>query len=178
MIPFDEPTAIVTERLRLFPLRAEDAGDLAVVLDDARLHELTGGRPATRSELRDHYARLAAGSSKPDEAWLTWVVRGCVDAQPIGTVQAALTARAGRWIARISLVVGVAWQRHGYASEAASAVVDWLWRHGANDVVAHVDTRDRAAEIVAARAGLEPTDDRIGNEQVWRPLAAPQPTMR
>ena len=80
------------------------------------------------------------------------------------------SGRAGRRIVRVALLVGREWRGRGYASEAARAVVDWLWRNGASDVVAHVHTRDVAAQVVAARAGLEPTDDRIGDEQIWRPF--------
>jgi len=52
-------------RLRLEPLRAEHAEELAPVLYDPDLHTFTSGRPATRPELRDRYPRQVHGHS-PD----------------------------------------------------------------------------------------------------------------
>lgn len=141
-----ETTLIGTQRLELVPLRAEDAAELAAVLEGEPLHVLTGG------------------------ASLSWALRRSDDAQLLGVVGALSVRRAGRRIVRVALLVGREWRGRGYASEAARAVVDWLWRNGASDVVAHVHTRDVAAQVVAARAGLEPTDDRIGDEQIWRPF--------
>jgi RimJ/RimL family protein N-acetyltransferase len=91
--PFD-CTTITTPRLALECLRAEDADAMAEVLRDESLHELTGGRPLTVTELRHRYAELVVGSSNPDEAWLNWIVRRRTDSQPVGTVQATLTSRA------------------------------------------------------------------------------------
>jgi hypothetical protein len=146
-------TTIGTRRLELVPLRAEDADELAAVLEGEPLHVLDGG------------------------ASLSWAVRRSADAQLLGVVGAISVRRAGRWIVRVGLLVGAEWRGRGYASEAARALVDWLWRNGASDVVAHVHTRDVAAQVVAARAGLQPTDDRIGDEQIWRP-APPAPATR
>jgi RimJ/RimL family protein N-acetyltransferase len=157
---------ITTERLSLTPLRPEDADEMVAVLDDERLHEFTGGRPATPAELHDQYVRLAAGSSRPDEEWLNWVVRRRSDAQPVGTVQATLTD--GGRAAHVAWVIGVGWQNQEFASEAASALVDWLWQRGAREVVAHIHPDHRASAAVAARAGLEQTDEEADGETVWR----------
>jgi RimJ/RimL family protein N-acetyltransferase len=150
------------------PLRVQDADEMAAVLGDQRLHDFTGGQPASRSELRDRYARLATGSSDPDEEWLNWVVRRRADSQPVGTVQATLTTRSGRRTAHVAWVVGVEWQNQGFASEAARALVDWLRREGADEVVAHIHADHRASALVATRAGLRPTEDQADGEQVWR----------
>lgn len=171
--------AIATGRLALVPLRAEDAGEMAAVLGDERLHEFIGGRPATGEELRDRYARLAAGSPDAGEVWLNWIVRRRSDTRPVGTVQATLTAQDGRWTARVAWVIGVEWQNRGYASEAAAALVDWLERRGTDEVVAHVHPDHRASAMVATRAGLERTGDRAAGEEVYRRPAgtgSPPPT--
>jgi RimJ/RimL family protein N-acetyltransferase len=165
---FGKSSTIETERLSLVPLRAEDADEMAVVLDDERLHEFTGGRPATVDEIRAHYARLVAGPARPDEVWLNWIVRRRADSQPVGTVQATVTSRDGRWRANVAWVIGTEWQGRGFASEAARALVDWLRNEGAQEVVAHIHPDHRASAAVATRAGLEPTDDQVDGEQVWR----------
>jgi RimJ/RimL family protein N-acetyltransferase len=166
--PFDDGTTIVTERLSLVPLRVEDAEEMAGVLGDKRLHQFIGGEPDTITALRGRYARLVAGSPDPDEVWLNWVVRHRSDAQPMGTVQATVTMSDGGSTANVAWVIGVEWQKQGFASEAARALVGWLRRHGADNVVAHIHPDHRASAAVAMRAGLRPTDEQADGERVWR----------
>ena len=52
-----------TERLDLEPLAAAHAAELAPLLDDAALHEFTGGAPLSAAALAARYARLAARRS-------------------------------------------------------------------------------------------------------------------
>jgi len=163
--------AIGSERLLLTPLGAGDAEEMVEVLADPGLHQFIGGRPATLAELRTRYAALAAGSPRPQELWRNWVVRRRADGQPVGTVQATLIRRRDGWTAQVAWVVGVAWQRQGFAAEAARALVGWLERGGVHEIVAHVHPDHAASERVAARAGFEPTDDLVDGERVWRRAA-------
>jgi RimJ/RimL family protein N-acetyltransferase len=159
---------LVTERLLLAPLVPGDADEMAGVLADPALHRFTGGRPATLQELRTRYAALAAGSGRPEEVWRNWIVRRRADARPVGTVQATITGDNGGWTATIAWVIGVPWQGRGYAAEAARALVGWLARRDAPEVVAHIHPDHVASARVAARAGLLPTPDQVDGEQVWR----------
>jgi RimJ/RimL family protein N-acetyltransferase len=161
-----EGEVITTERLSVVPLRAEDADEMFALFDDERLHEFIGGRPATLTELHDRYAKLAAGSGKRDEVWLNWIVRLRTDSRPIGTVQATVTDDG--CAAHVAWVIGVDWQNEGFASEAARALVDWLRGRGVNEIVAHIHPDHRASAGVAARAGLEPTDEEVDGERIWR----------
>jgi RimJ/RimL family protein N-acetyltransferase len=167
---FAQDGTIATERLLLTPLRPEDADGLVEVLADPRLHQFIGGRPAALDELRARYTRLAAGSSRPDEVRRNWAVRRRAHRQPVGTVQATLIRHdEGRpWTAQVAWVIGVAWQRQGFASEAARALVGWLGRHGVGDVVAHIHPEHVASMGVAARAGFRPTHEEVDGERVWR----------
>lgn len=158
---------IRTARLVLKPLGVEDADEMAKVLADDRLHEFIGGRPATLTELRARYRRLAAGSPDPQQAWLNWVVRRRAG-QAVGTVQATVTETGDRASALVAWVIGIDWQGHGYASEAACALVDWLKGRDLADVVAHIHPEHRASERVAARAGLRLTSELVDGERVWR----------
>ena len=153
---------IPTTRLVLTPLRADDAAAMAGVLDDERLHEFIGGAPLPAAELAARYARLAAGSGRPDEVWLNWIVR--LGDTPIGTVQATVTGDH----AEIAWVVGVPWQGHGYAGEAARALVAWLSGQGVRTISANIHPDHAASGAVAARAGLIRTDELIDGEYVWR----------
>jgi RimJ/RimL family protein N-acetyltransferase len=126
------------------------------------------GRPATISGMRDRYARLVAGSSDSDEVWLNWIVRRRSDTQAIGTVQATLTTRNGQSTATVAWVIRVDWQNQGFASEAARALIEWLWQHGVDEVIACIHPDHQASAVVATRAGLRPTHEQRDGEQVWR----------
>jgi RimJ/RimL family protein N-acetyltransferase len=163
-----EGSVITTERLTLTPLSPEDADEMVAVLGDRQLHEFIGGRPATLDELRERFERLVAGSTSPNEVWLNWIVRRTSDSQPVGTVQATMTNNQETRTALVAWVIGSAWQKQGFASEAARALVDWLHHIGGDEVIAHIHPDHRASAIVAARAGLLPTADEVEGEQVWR----------
>jgi RimJ/RimL family protein N-acetyltransferase len=166
------PEPIGTERLTLVPLTPGDADEMAGVLGDPHLHEFIGGDPPTLAELRDRYARLAAGPP-PDqtEQWRNWIVRRRADGRAVGTVQATVTD--GGAAAEVAWVVGVAWQGQGIASEAAAALVAWLEASGVRTVTAHVHPAHHASAAVAARAGLRPTGTYHDGEQLWRRAGDP-----
>jgi RimJ/RimL family protein N-acetyltransferase len=165
-----EAATIWTPRLRLVPLRPDDADEMASVLGDDRLHEFIGGHPLTAAELRDRYTRLAAGAPDLGETGST------------GSCAAAKTSRrsapsrrpsppgtaGARRTSHVAWVIGVDFQGRGFASEAAEALVEWLWGEGMDDVVAHIHPDHRASALVAARAGLEATDEEFDGETVWR----------
>jgi RimJ/RimL family protein N-acetyltransferase len=166
-----------TPRLRLVPIAEADAAELTVVLDDPRLHEFIGGSPQSEPELRARFRRWVAGSGKPAELWLNWVVRLAADGAAVGTLQATLTRRSGPaapWSAEVAWVIGVPWQGQGFAAEAAVALVTWLTGAGVTDISACVHPQHQASQRVARRAGLTPTSEVVDGEQVWRaPPGAP-----
>jgi RimJ/RimL family protein N-acetyltransferase len=159
--------AIGTERLELRPLQPGDAAEMAVVLGDVRLHEFIGGSPASPDQLADSFRRLAAGSGRPDELWLNWIVRLRTTGEAIGTVQATVTRAGDRRAASVAWVVGVPWQGRGFASEAAAATVAWLDSSGATAITACVRPGHIASERVARRSGLVPTDREVDGERIW-----------
>ena len=149
-----------TERLDLEPLTVEHAAELAPVLDDAALHEFTGGAPLSAAALADRYARLAARRSPAgDQLWGNWVMRVRGTGAAVGTVQATLPAGgppAGP--AEVAWVVAHAAQGQGYASEAACSLVGLL--HDAGwAVMAHIHPGHHASQRVARAAGLVPTGE-------------------
>ena len=158
---------IETGRLVLTPLVAADADVMVDVLADERMHEFTGGRPLSLEGLRLRYEGLEGGRS-PDgnEAWLNWIVRRDDDGRPVGVVQA--TVASDQSSADVAWEIGVAEQGNGFASEAASAVVEWLFGHGVTTVQAFVHPAHAASAIVAARAGLIATDQSVDGEVLWR----------
>jgi RimJ/RimL family protein N-acetyltransferase len=160
------PSTITTSRLSLSPLVEQDADAMVHVLGDERMYDFTGGRPLTLDELRARYRRLAGGfSSDNTEQWLNWIVRTTVDRQPVGAMQATVAADGSS--ADVAWEIGVPWQGRGFASEAVTAVVGWLIDHGVPQVRAYIHPDHEASARVAARAGLEPTADRVDGEVVW-----------
>jgi RimJ/RimL family protein N-acetyltransferase len=165
----DHDTSIVTDRLTLTALTVEDADEMVSVLDDDRLHEFIGGRPATLDELRDRYRRLVVEPNDPSQVWLNWIVRSRRDGIAVGTMQASLsTGPEGRSVAAVAWVIGVAWQGHGFASEAARSLVAWLRSHGVDEITAHINPDHHASAIVGGRAGLHPSNEQRDGETVWR----------
>ena len=118
--PTDDRLRILTPRLDLEPLGAEDAIDLFPVLDDAGLGRWTGETPPADIEaLRARFAMWEARRS-PDgtELWLNWTMRLREDRAAVGHLQATVTADT----TAIAWVVGTAYQGQGFATEAARAM--------------------------------------------------------
>jgi RimJ/RimL family protein N-acetyltransferase len=157
---------LTTPRLVLEPLRPEHAAELAPALDDPALHAFVGGAPNTEDELRERYARLAAGQS-PDggEDWLNWVVRDRATSEPVGTLQATL--RDKRRAAELAWVIATSRQGEGLATEAATAVRDALHAGGVDSFIAHIHPDHVASATVARRLGMRPTRSRAGGEIRW-----------
>ena len=163
----DEDAVLSTARLRLRPLRVEDAASMVTVLADPRLYSFTGGGPPTPEVLRARYEAQVAGRS-PDgsEAWHNWIVSLAPAGPEIGFVQATITSHGDA--ADIAWLTGVPWQGHGYAAEAGRAMLAWLVERGVADVTAHVHPAHAASARVAAAIGLVATGELEDGEQVWR----------
>ncbi len=145
---------------------------MVVVLADPALYTYTGGTPPTLEEVATRFARWADGSPRAGEAWHNWVIRLSDGLVAIGHLQATvLDAGAsddeGR-SADIAWVIGTQWQRRGYATEAARALVRWLQSTGVDVITAHVHPDHAASARVAAAATLQPTSDIEDGEVVWR----------
>lgn len=177
-----DPTTIQTDRLLLTPLEVGDAAAMIDVLADADLYEFTGGEPPSIAQLQARYAGQVAGSGNANEIWLNWIVRLTAEAaQPIGFVQATVTVDAVAHsspsssrsaIADVAWVIGTAWQRRGFAREAAVALCAWLIDSGVGRLEAHIHPDHSASAAVARACGMEPTGaiDSEG-EHVWARVA-------
>jgi RimJ/RimL family protein N-acetyltransferase len=159
--------ALGTARLRLVPLRIEDADVMVGVLSDPALHAFTGGGPPSLDELRGRYAAQVIGRS-PDgvETWRNWIVRTREPDEAVGFVQCTITG--GGMVADIAWVIGGPWQRRGYATEATRALVQWLAVRGVSTITAHIHPDHHASSLVAERIGMTPTGTIEEGERVWR----------
>jgi RimJ/RimL family protein N-acetyltransferase len=163
-----EAPVIATQRLALEPLGPGHAEEMATVLADAALHTFIGGEPLSSDELRRQYARLVKGSGQPDVSWLNWVLRWRSDGRLVGTVQATVTiALDGTVRADAAWVIGTDWQGQRYATDAATALTDWLIGSGCSVDRALIHHEHGASAAVAEAAGLRRTDEMVEGEAVW-----------
>lgn len=159
---------IETPRLTLEPLRVEHADETFPVLDDHSLHEDTGGDPLTLEQLRARYARQVVGRSADGaQGWLNWIIRHRETPAVLGTVQATLLDAEGRMSAEIASIIALAYQRRGYAKQAASEMVGWLRQHGVDVFTAYVHPEHEALIGIAGHLGLKATDVIIDGETRW-----------
>jgi RimJ/RimL family protein N-acetyltransferase len=155
-------------RLRLCPLAPDDAEEMATVLRPPDLYVFIGGSPLAPADLRTRYVTMLQGPDDPDVRWLNWVIRLRPDATAIGTVQATVRpGAAGGARAELAWIVGIPWQGHGYAKEAAAGAAGYLRDAGVHHLQALVAPGHEASAGVARAAGLRPTPERIDGEVLW-----------
>lgn len=156
-----------TARLRLEPLEVAHATEMVTVLAAPELYEHTGGKAPTVGEVRERYARLSAGSPEPDVRWCNWILRALAGQQAIGYVQATLDGTGnGGLEAELAWVVGVRWQRQGYATEAGRWLLEEVRRIGVRCVIARIDPANMASAALARRLGLE-AGAMVAGEREW-----------
>lgn len=157
-----------TERLSLEPLCVAHAAELGPLLDDASLHEFTGGVPLSTAALGARYAKLARRRSPSgDQLWGNWVLRHRGTGAAVGTVQVTLPAAGpAGGPAEIAWVIARGAQGRGYAKEAARSLADRLLEAGWT-VTAYIHPGHLASQHVARAAGLAPTTTTRHGEARW-----------
>lgn len=158
-----QPVALTwsTRRLQARPVVAADADELGPLLDDEALYAHIA-RPANHGPGLAGWLRQQESRHSPSGAalWLTWILRS--DGAGVGYVQATVTGDE----AELAWLIGSAWQRRGYAAEAAVGLVTWLYDAlGVRRVHAMVPDGHVASERVALHVGMRPTGLRVGPEQ-------------
>ena len=165
--PSDKDCRLETGRLLLSPMVATDADLLFELLRNPALYAFTGGSPLSSvEELRERIHRWEPRRSPTgDEVWLNWTVRLKSGGTALGYLQS--TIRADR--AELAWVIGLPFQRRGYATEAALKIADWLKdRFEISEFRANIHAQHVASREVAKRVGLSPSSETTGEgEEVW-----------
>ena len=167
-VPREADWTLETERLLLDPMVEGDSHALFALLTDPEIHAFTGSRPpGSADDLRITTRRRESRRSPAgDELWLNWTLRLKTDQSVVGYVQAGVTQ--GK--ADLAWVVGVPFQRRGYASEASRRVLRWLRDDlGVQEVSANIHPDHIASQKVARNIGLRKSRERTDEgEDVWR----------
>lgn len=151
--PADPDEVLLTERLRLEPVRAELAPLLFDLWQDPDVYRFVPEEPPESvGWLTERYRKLETRqSAHGDEAWLQWAVRLAAEPEYVGRVEA--TVRPGRAV--LAWLLGSAWWRRGLGTEAVSRVLSHLagpW--GVTEAYVEIDERNAASLGLAARLGF------------------------
>lgn len=157
-----------TSRLRIEPLSSDHTAEMFPVLSEPRLYEFIGGSPLTLAELTERFDRLRTGfSADGTERWCNWVLRERDEGAVLGMVQATLPVGGpADGPAHVAWIVGRTAQGRGYATEAASSLVDHLHGEGWT-IVADIHPGHVASQRVAHHAGMRPTEQIVDGEVRW-----------
>jgi [ribosomal protein S5]-alanine N-acetyltransferase len=125
---------IVSLRLLLQPLTAAHAELLLSVMQDHTLYTfIATPYPTDLASYRQRLTTLCKRTSADgEEQWLNWTLRQRIDGVAIGYVQATVFADR---TAEIGYVIGVPFQRSGYATEALTLVCTHLHMAYATDAI-------------------------------------------
>jgi RimJ/RimL family protein N-acetyltransferase len=149
-------------RVKITPLRTEDAFEIVSVLSAPEIYEFISDRPPQSvDELRKRYQTLAKGSS-PDgsETWLNWIVRDSVSGTAMGYVQATVSKETK--IAQIAYVLNPGYWGQGFGSEAIAEMLSILTReYGVHLFEASINLLNQRSIRLMERLGFRKTGERI-----------------
>ncbi len=163
----DEVHLLSSYRLVLSPMVQGDACDLFELLKEPDLYRFTrDAPPSSADELRERI-RLWERRRSPegDELWLNWTLRLKASGQVVGYLQATV----GDETAELAWVVGVPFQRRGYATEAAKRAAAWIREYLEVRYLKATIHPDHVASCrVASNIGLRPSGQLTEEgEQLW-----------
>ena len=125
--------------------------------------------PASVSVTRE---RIAAWMRGPDpakgERWLNWLAR-TQEGRPVAHLPATVQGA----IAWLAWIVAVDYQRQGFATECARAIMAHLAAHGVNTFAASIPKGHLASEGVVRNLDMRLTDEIADGERVWRTVQSP-----
>jgi RimJ/RimL family protein N-acetyltransferase len=147
--------AFATRRLSIEPLARRHAAGLVAALDDPRVGVHIGGPDVTTvAAMRRRIARLRAGPppERAAERWWNFALRRQSDRAIIGRLEATTH---GDW-GEIAYVLGPAWWGQGYATEAATWLLEHMARHDVVELWAAIHPGNLASIRLVGRLGFAP----------------------
>ncbi len=144
---------LLSERLRIEPLRKEHAPVVLASLQAPEIYTYMPEDPPTKEALQKRYEFLeTARSPDGEELWLNWIVFLRDSMTPIGTFQATVPKNAP---ASFAYIVFPSFWRQGYAREMSVCVVNHLFEtHAPPSLYAEIDTRNIGSIRLVESLGL------------------------
>jgi RimJ/RimL family protein N-acetyltransferase len=149
MVSSDLGPTLVTERLILRPPVAEDFDPSAQLMADETTARYIGGVQPRAVVWRSFMS--VAGS---------WAINGYSFFTVVDRATGQWVGRVGPWHpegwpgTEVGWTLGADFHGKGYATEAATAAIDWVFDHlGWTEVIHCIDPANRASQAVAARLG-------------------------
>jgi len=137
-----------TPRLLVRAFRAEDAGDLHAYLSDPQTYIFEPGAPVTRDEAAVMAAEMAASPH-------FWAVEVAATGRQIGQIYLKQVEPLEQLTCELGYILNPAYQRQGYAAEAAAAVVAHAFAvRGMHRVYAHCNPENTASWKLLDRIGF------------------------
>ena len=143
-----------TSRLRLEPMCTNHAGLCYEHFQDTKLYRYIDRNPPTDLEsFAPRFSFLQKRLSYDlSEFWWNWVCLDKLSNQPIGTIEVSYLRETGE--AHLAYTVFTSHWRKGYAKEACSVVIDFLFsKKSASKVVIEMDVRNTASVALAENLG-------------------------
>jgi RimJ/RimL family protein N-acetyltransferase len=164
----DFSTAITTARLAIRRFRPADAADLFEYLSDPQVYRFEPGEPIDRAQAETRARNMAAS---PD----FWAIELAAAGKVIGQLYFKQIEPAERLTCELGYILSPAWQRQGYGSEAAGALVEHaLTAGGMHRVVAHCNPENIASWKLLEKIGFQ-REGLLHQDVFFRRDAAGQP---
>lgn len=139
---------IETARLRLRPIRPDDAEALHVPLSDpATMHYWSSPAQTSLAETRAYLAR-----SDDSPGWRWWIITLKPQDRALGWVSAGAKRQGG--VSEIGYILSAEARGQGIAREAVSAVIERLFAEGDRRVFADTDPDNAASNALLERLGF------------------------
>jgi len=148
---------ILTRRLTLRPWRESEVERYCEIYQDERVWKWLGANPTRLADATAARARIAAWQARRTEVFGVWAIEAVDRPLPLGT---ALLLPMPDGAGKPTHDVEIGWHLapdawgHGYATEAAEALLDLAWQFAISRVHAVIYPGNDASVAVAVRLGM------------------------
>lgn len=155
---------LITPRLTIRRFRADDAATFAQYRSDADVARYQSwDTPYTLAQAEQFVTGLAAAHPDAPGEWFQFAVEETASACHVGDVAAFIESDDPR-LATVGVTLAPSAQGRGYATEALTALLDYLFgQRGKHRVSASCDTRNHASAALLERLGMRREAHHLAN---------------
>jgi RimJ/RimL family protein N-acetyltransferase len=175
---------LTTPRLLLRPWRTDDADFVLDMYSRWDVQQFIGRQPRVMEDRAEALSRIEAWRSLDHPIHGIWAVEIAATGQPVGNLLLKSIPASGSEPVQPSGDTEIGWHFHpdywgnGYASEAATAVLEYGWKSGLGRIVAVTSPLNLASQKTCLRIGMrhEGQTDRYYNATCELFVAAAPPS--